>query len=510
MEVLRVVVTSSLLVSSVLRVGGATIRRQDESWFKNGISPFPLDIQVEQYVQFKERTNYLYNKADTETSRRSNLPIPEDFSKALYTIDIRQNDLVVALRNMNDEQFRAEIPDIVNKFSVAVQISPRARAFWIHNTGPIGRLPLATVNIQNPKPGYLNEHGCIKGWNAATVEFNKQLKDAVTQLRAELPQAALTYVDMYTAKYRLINAAKNQAERLKLPYLSAYLDSVGTNFQQGANFATAGATIRQQDESWFKNGISPFPLDIQVEQYVQFKARTNYLYNKANTQRSNLPIPEDFSKALYTIDIGQNDLVVGFRIMNDERFRAEIPDIVNKFSAAVQQLYQEGARAFWIHNTGPIGCLPLATVNIQNPKPGYLDEHGCIKGWNAAAVEFNKQLKDAVTQLRADLPQAALTYVDMYAAKYRLINETKNQGFLDPFNICCGHYGNGVSVGCGIKANINGAEVFGGSCEDPSTVISWDGVHYSEAANFWIANQILNGSFSDPPNPITQAYFKHV
>ncbi|XP_058186737.1 GDSL esterase/lipase At5g14450-like [Rhododendron vialii] len=303
------------------------------------------------------------------------------------------------------------------------------------------------------------------------------------------------------------------AERLNLPYLSAYLDSVGTNFQQGANFATAGATIRRQDESWFKNGISPFPLDIQVEQYIQFKARTNYLYNKADTeisQRSNLPIPEDFSKALYTIDIGQNDLVVGFRNMNDEQFRAEIPDIVNKFSAAVQQLYQEGARAFWIHNTGPIGCLPLATVNIQNPKPGYLDEHGCIKGWNAAAVEFNKQLKDAVTQLRADLPQAALTYVDMYAAKYRLINDAKNQGFLDPFNICCGHYGNGISVGCGSKVNINGAEVFGGSCEDPSTVISWDGVHYSEAANFWVANQILNGSFSDPPNPITQAYYKHV
>ncbi|KAI8533582.1 hypothetical protein RHMOL_Rhmol10G0021300 [Rhododendron molle] len=297
------------------------------------------------------------------------------------------------------------------------------------------------------------------------------------------------------------------AERLKLPYLSAYLDSVGTNFQQGANFATAGATIRRQEESWFKNGISPFPLDIQVEQYVQFKARTNYLYNKADTetsQRSNLPIPEDFSKALYTIDIGQNDLVEGFRNTNDEQFRAEIPDIMNKFSAAVQQLYQEGARAFWIHNTGPIGCLPLATVNIQNPKPGYLDEHGCIKGWNAAAVEFNKQLKDAVTQLRAELPQAALTYVDIYAAKYGLINDAKNQGFLDPFNICCGHYGNGISVGCGIKANVNGAEVFGGSCEDPSTVISWDGVHYTEAANFWVANQILNGSFSDPPNPITQ------
>lgn len=64
------------------------------------------------------------SSADTETSQRSNLPIPEDFSKALYTIDIGQNDLVEGFRNMNDEQFQAEIPDIVNKFSAAVQVSP--------------------------------------------------------------------------------------------------------------------------------------------------------------------------------------------------------------------------------------------------------------------------------------------------------------------------------------------------------------------------------------------------
>lgn len=91
-------------------------------------------------------------------------------------------------------------------------------------------------------------------------------------------------------------------------------------------------------------------------------------------------------------------------------------------------MYEKGARAFWIHNTGPIGCLPVATFYILNPQPGFLDQFGCIKGQNDMAVEFNRQLKDRVNKLRAELPLAALTYVDVYTAKYGLISNTKNQG----------------------------------------------------------------------------------
>ena len=46
------------------------------------------------------------------------------------------------------------------------------------------------------------------------------------------------------------------------------------------------------------------------------------------------------------------------------------------------------------------------------------------------AEEFNKQLKDRVIKLRTELPEAAITYVDVYAAKYGLISNTKNEGNL--------------------------------------------------------------------------------
>lgn len=53
-------------------------------------------------------------------------------------------------------------------------------------------------------------------------------------------------------------------------------------------------------------------------------------------ERMKLPVPEEFSKALYTFDIGQNDLSVGFRKMNMDQLRAALPDIVNQLASAVK------------------------------------------------------------------------------------------------------------------------------------------------------------------------------
>lgn len=70
------------------------------------------------------------------------------------------------------------------------------------------------------------------------------------------------------------------AERLKLPYLSAYLNSIGSNYRHGANFATGGSTIRKPNETIYEYGISPFMLDMQIKQFDQFKARTADLYSQ--------------------------------------------------------------------------------------------------------------------------------------------------------------------------------------------------------------------------------------
>nr|XP_027187439.1 GDSL esterase/lipase At3g27950 isoform X3 [Cicer arietinum] len=218
------------------------------------------------------------------------------------------------------------------------------------------------------------------------------------------------------------------SEELKLPYLSAYLNSVGSNYRHGANFAVGGASIRP-------GGYSPINLGLQVSQFILFKSHTNTLFNQLSDNRtepplrSGLPRNEDFSKALYTIDIGQNDLAIGLQHTSEEEVKSSIPEILNQFSQAVKQLYNEGARVFWIHNTGPIGCLPFNYFSYEHKK-GNLDANGCVKPQNKIAQEFNKKLKDQVFQLRRKLPLAKFTYVDMYKAKYELIINARSQGNL--------------------------------------------------------------------------------
>lgn len=97
-----------------------------------------------------------------------------------------------------------------------------------------------------------------------------------------------------------------------------------------------------------------------------------------------------------------------------------------------QQLYEEGARVFWVHNTGPIGCLPYSIIYDQS-KPGNLDQNGCVRPQNEVAQDFNKQLKDRILRLRAQLSAAVFTYVDVYSAKYSLISEANDQGICISF-----------------------------------------------------------------------------
>lgn len=62
------------------------------------------------------------------------------------------------------------------------------------------------------------------------------------------------------------------------------------------------------------------------------------------------------------------------------------------------------------------------------PKPENMDQNGCVKSHNEVATEFNRLLKQRVSQLRSELPDAVLTYVDIYSAKYSLISEAKKHG----------------------------------------------------------------------------------
>ncbi|KAL9246523.1 hypothetical protein vseg_020046 [Gypsophila vaccaria] len=292
------------------------------------------------------------------------------------------------------------------------------------------------------------------------------------------------------------------AEKLRLPHLSAFLDSIGANFQHGADFAASGATIQHVDGKLYDSGVNPLSLDVQLLQFEALKERTSELYGGATeTEKRQLSRTEKFPKALYTFDIGQNDIHHALTTSTEDEARKSIPELVNVFASAIETLYRQGARMFWVHNTGPIGCLPYILAK-NPPDVGNTDEAGCIKSYNEVAQEFNRQLKTKISDLRIQLKDSYLVYVDIYSAKHSLISEAATHGFVDPLGYCCKHMAH-AGLYCWDKEKINGNAAYATTCNNLSQYISWDSVHYTEAANKWVADRIVDGSFSDPPISLT-------
>ncbi|KAK8630725.1 hypothetical protein V6N13_079505 [Hibiscus sabdariffa] len=290
-------------------------------------------------------------------------------------------------------------------------------------------------------------------------------------------------------------------EAMELPYMNPYLESVGSpSFQTGCNFATGGATIQPANAA----STNPFSFNLQLSQFFRFKNRVLTLLSKDKELEKYLPPEDYFKKALYTFDIGQNDLDGAFYWSASEK---QVLDLVSKLMSDLNQgmkrLYDAGARNFWVHNTGPLGCLPRIIATFGKNRSN-LDEQGCVVSHNRAATVFNQKLRDICLQFLAQSPEANITYVDIYSIKLNLISNYSLHGFQQPSMACCGYGGPPLNfdsqIPCGVTKDLNGTTATANPCNNTAEYINWDGNHYTEAANRFVADQILTGNYSDSPH----------
>lgn len=58
------------------------------------------------------------------------LPTADSISNGLYTIDVGQNDLTSAyVQGMTNEQVMAEVPDMIRKLVIVIQVKPDFKYF---------------------------------------------------------------------------------------------------------------------------------------------------------------------------------------------------------------------------------------------------------------------------------------------------------------------------------------------------------------------------------------------
>ncbi|KAI3993370.1 hypothetical protein MKX01_010113 [Papaver californicum] len=275
-------------------------------------------------------------------------------------------------------------------------------------------------------------------------------------------------------------------ESLKVKYLSPFLESLAPDFRSGANFAISGSKTTM--DIW-----APFSLDVQVKQFFHFQLRSLQLLSEGHKE---MTTETGFSNALYMIDIGQNDLLDALYLSNltAPPVLKKIPAMLAEIKLAVQNLYKFGGKKFWIHNTGPLGCVPRELARHPHNNTD-LDPIGCYKVHNDVSIAFNKGLKALCEDLRATFIDATIVYVDIYRIKFDLFPRYKSYGFIKPHKACCGYGGEPNNYNVKATCGQPGYTI----CDNVTQSISWDGFHYTEAANRIVASQILSTKFSTPP-----------
>ncbi|CAH1439477.1 unnamed protein product [Lactuca virosa] len=115
---------------------------------------------------------------------------------------------------------------------------------------------------------------------------------------------------------------------------------------------------------------------------------------------------DGFQRALYMIDIGQNDIADAFaKKYSYAQVVKRILLVLAEIKNSIKSIHDNGGRKFWVHNTGPLDCLPQK-LGLVKPSSRELDPHGCISTYNSAVNLFNVGLRHLCAQLRSEMKDA--------------------------------------------------------------------------------------------------------
>ncbi|XWS11213.1 hypothetical protein CRYUN_Cryun38cG0065000 [Craigia yunnanensis] len=284
------------------------------------------------------------------------------------------------------------------------------------------------------------------------------------------------------------------AEGFRLPFLPPYFEDENgrrRNFQKGVNFAVTGATAL--DYSFFKErGIkNPFT---NVSLGVELGFFKDVLPSLCS---SSSDCKELLRNSLIVMgEIGGNDYNHPFlEGKNTEEIREFVPLVAHTIASAINELIELGAVTFLVPGNLPIGCSPAYLTYFQGSDTDEYDPlTGCITWLNQFSEYHNELLQKELDQIRRLHPHVNLIYADYYNIAMRFYHSRNQFGFRETLIACCGWgglYNYSSSMACGDPPIRT-------SCNDPSSYVSWDGLHYTEATYRWISKAVLEELYNIP------------
>ncbi|KXG38612.1 hypothetical protein SORBI_3001G258500 [Sorghum bicolor] len=185
----------------------------------------------------------------------------------------------------------------------------------------------------------------------------------------------------------------------------------------------------------------------------------------------------------YVGEIGVNDYFVALSNNSVDVAVSLVPHIIDTIRSALTTMIAAGART--------------VVVSVSGMLPNRLRaaEAGCITRFiNALAEHHNHMLRMMLRELRSNYGRSlTLLYADMYRPVVKAMASPALYGFGDrPLATCCaggaGPNNFNFIAFCGTPAST--------TCADPSKFVSWDGIHFTEAANRFFARNMIKGLLS--------------
>nr|CAD1822266.1 unnamed protein product [Ananas comosus var. bracteatus] len=281
------------------------------------------------------------------------------------------------------------------------------------------------------------------------------------------------------------------AEAFGLPLLPPSKAS-GKDFRQGANMAIIGATTL--DASFFQSiGLgdkiwNSGSLDQEVQWFQQLLS---------SICTSSQDCKDYLGKSLFVVgEFGGNDYNAPlFNGRSPDAVSAYVPTVVDSISNSVEKLIGLGAVDVVVPGILPIGCFPIYLTLFQSSSQGDYDQNGCLKKFNDLSSNHNSALKQALSKLQSKYSSTRIMYADFYSQYIHMLQSPQSYGFSNPMKVCCGASGQGSynynnNARCGMQGS--------SACADPSSYLSWDGIHMTEAAHRAVTNGWLRGPYCNP------------
>nr|BAK05242.1 predicted protein [Hordeum vulgare subsp. vulgare] len=285
------------------------------------------------------------------------------------------------------------------------------------------------------------------------------------------------------------------AQALGLPFVPPS-KAKGKDFRRGASMAITGGTAMNfsfyrslgiEDPVWNHGS-----LDTQIQWFKEL------MPSICGTEQS---CKAYLRKSLFMFGgYGGNDYNVQLLELDLTPLQAMnyTPKIVTAIANGVEKLIALGAVHVVVPGIFPTGCLPifLSLFGVAAGETDF-DGTGCLKSYNRLTEYHNSLLRKQVAALQQKHRNSTrIMYADYYGLVYQMVQEPEKFGFSKPFEACCGAGGGKYNFDVTARCGMEGATT---ACHDPSTRLSWDGIHPTEEASKVIASALLRGPYCTPP-----------